>query len=499
MLRFSLVFGFLILASFFSVKESLALGACGPIQANPHPTNVSELEKAYTDLIIDLLNEFELLPGTAIGIIKDDQLIYAQGFGFGALEQCIPATAETGFYLLSTTKSFTGMVGALLQEEGALQLEQTLKDFFPDLEMPAPLNPGQITIRQLLTHGKPFTNGSLNFRATIPANLDRETTLHVLGKYSKPKPPTFEYSNTGYNLAGLIYEEATGINWRDLIEEKIFKPLDMNSSYAYIEKAKKRDFALRYSVDTTAQMHPAGGVVSTVNDLSRWVITNLNQGRLDGKQVLPKSVVRQALAPQIQYDWTYYKFRRYAYGFGVHNADYEGDLLIHHFGGAIHVSFMPEHNLGVIVLTNNVVAGGILSHRIAALTYDYLLGKDDFDGRVKQEREDAHNSIERVLGGWTERKLKVLGRANPDDPSVEALKIIGSYSNDRLGTIEIALEGENLLMRFGVARADLKRIDGNSFTTLFDELDTGVPQVFDFRTGDAGFTLDWDGRLFVRE
>lgn len=508
---FKTLFIFIFLLLLFTAKASTALENCGPILPNPDPANINEFDdEFYTRLVTDILNEFELLPGTAIGIVKGDQLIYAQGFGFANLETCSPVTPETGFYLLSTTKSFTGMVGAILQEEGALQLEQTLEDFFPGLEMPVPLNPGQITIRQLLTHGKPFSNGGLNFRATIPGEMDKETVLFVLSNYSTPKPPTFEYSNTGYNLAGLIYEEATGKTWRNLIEEKIFQPLGMTSSTAYIEKALTRDFAQRYSINKEqglfvvpnkleAQMHPAGGTVSTVSDLSRWVITNLNDGRLEGEQVLPKSVVRQALAPQIQYNWQYYKFRRFAYGFGVHNADYEGDLLIHHFGGAIHVSFMPEHDLGVIILTNNVVAGGILSHRIAALTYDYLLGKDDFEARVKQERADAHNSVERVLGGWAERKQKVLERANPDDPTIDVAKITGSYSNDRLGVIQIYQEAGKPMMRYGVAIANLERLDGNSFTTLFDELDQGVPQVFDFRVEEENQVLDWDGRIFVKQ
>ena len=138
---------------------------------------------------------------------------------------------------------------------------------------------------------------------------------------------------------------------------QLFHPVGMTTTTAYIERARGGEFAYPYTVNRAgeyerapvkveAQMHAAGGMASSVQDLLRWVRLNLSGGQLDGKQVIPAHVVRQVHAPQIQFDWTFYKFRRYAYGLGVHNSDYEGDLLIHHFGGPIHVSFMPEHDLG---------------------------------------------------------------------------------------------------------------------------------------------------------
>ena len=295
-----------------------------------------------------------------------------------------------------------------------------------------------------------------------------------------------------------------------MIEEKIFQPLGMTSSTAYIEKALKRDFAQRYSVDLERgiyavpnkkepQMHPAGGTVSTVHDLSNWVIANLNLGQVEGEQIFPKAAVRQTLAPQIQLSWQYYKFHRYAYALGVYHSDYDGDLLIHHFGGAIHVSFMPEHDLGVIVLTNNVVSGAVASHRLAALTYDYLLGKDNFEARIVQEIKDAKASKKRILEGWAKSREDTLNQANPSDPTVEAADIEGVYISDRLGAIEIFTEAGILKMRYGAAGAVMTRLDGNSFTTLFDDIDFGIPVVFNFKTEENRQVLDWGGRIFVRQ
>jgi CubicO group peptidase (beta-lactamase class C family) len=500
----------LVLTMYLLGPVAAALAECGPIRPNTHQTNVDHGLDRYDELVIEVLNSIELLPGAAIGIVDENGLIYAKGFGVSEMRDCTPISSETGFYLLSTTKSFTGMLAAILQDKGIVKLDQSLSDYFPNLRMPAPLNPAQITLRQLLTHGKPFSNGALNFRPTIPANIDTAQSLYILSRYSTPEPPGFEYSNTGYTLASIIIDQASGRSWRELIGEEIFDPLEMTNSTAYMEVAQQRDFAPRYSIDKhrglyrvpnklEAQMHAAGGIVSTVGDLSRWLMVNLNEGRLHGRQVIPAAVVRQAHAPQIQFDWKYQQFRRYAYGLGVHHADYDGDLLIHHFGGAIHVSFMPKHHLGVIVLTNNVVAGGILTHRLAALTYDFLLKKPRLDERRMQARSEIGRSLDGLLASWEQQRQRALSRANENDPRIDEHQIAGVFHSDRLGSMEITIEQKRIQLRYGVVQTALHRLDGDTFTALFDDVDNGVPQVLDFVSGPSGIYLDWDGRKFQKQ
>ena len=491
--------------------DAFPLQSCGKVSATDHRSTINDLDDGnLTRLYTRILDETAILPGMAIGIVEDEHLVYAQGFGFADLEACSPSTPETGYYLLSTTKSFTGLLGALLSETGEIRLDQPLTDFIPDLTLPEPLNPGQVTVRQLLTHSQPFRNGGLNFRPSTEGELDRESTMAVLSKFSQPKEPSFEYSNLGYILAGVIFEVATGENWRDLLEKRVFLPLGMSRTTTSIDRARQSDFGLRYSLDEEgdfvpvpnkhdSQMNPAGGVVSTVNDLARWVIAELHEGRHLGEQVYPKVAVRQALAPQVQFDWTHYKFRRYAYGLGVHLSEYDGDLVVHHFGGGIHVSFMPEHKLGVIILTNNVTIGSVVTHRMAALTYDYLLQKESFEARVSQVLADARSSIGRIRQNWSGERRDVLARANPDDSRVAISDLTGAYASERLGTIEISQSGDHLVMRYGAAQSVMNRLDGNSFTLLFSEVDRGVPQVFDFYFRVTGeFVLEWDGRVFVR-
>jgi CubicO group peptidase (beta-lactamase class C family) len=124
-------------------------------------------------------------------------------------------------------------------------------------------------------------------------------------------------------------------------------------------------------------MHAAGGMVATAPDLGRYLRAVMNEGRLNGEQVLPAGAVREALAPQIRLDSRYGSFSRVAYGFGWHHGDYRGDRQMHHFGGFsgyfCHMSFMPEHNVGVVVLANGAT---VVPQDIAEHIYDLVLGRD---------------------------------------------------------------------------------------------------------------------------
>jgi len=508
-----------LLASFLGISAftffpapAHAIGACGPIEANPGGFyNGDVLDRAFEERLIRALNEIDVTAGFAVGIVKGNQVVYAKGFGYSNLDDCSPVTADTGFYLLSTTKSFTGMTAAILQKQGVLELDESLSHYFPGLKPVDGINWAQVSVRSLLTHGKTFRNAAINFRTFAPGNLPDDQLLDILTTVSEPKDPTFQYSNTGYVMAGYVMQTITGTNWRDLLEQRIFEPLGMDHTTAYMATALKGDYALPYYADesgrmvsgflkTDKQMHAAGGMVSTVNDLNRWLIANLNQGRLGEEQVLPAYAVRQAQVPQIQFDQTFYKFHRFGYGLGVHNADYEGDLLIHHFGGAIHVSFMPEHDLGIVILTSNSGQGARFAHAVAALAYDTLLGKPDVEQRWDQEMSWVNEGLEETWQRLSNYLESLPGQGNPDDPNIPDEEALGRYTSDRLGDIVISRGEEGLAATYGEIVTNFTRLDGNSFTAYLVPLDLTPPEVVDLRVDpELGWVLDWGGRIFVRQ
>ena len=452
------------------------------------------------------LQSIAATPGLAVGVVADGEVVYSRGFGVRDLETCDRVTPKSIFYLLSATKSFTGMAAAVLQEEGAFELDRSLSHYFPEVELEPPLNPSQTSVRDLLNHRPGLRNGAINFRTYLPGNLGPDEPLRVLADHSQPHPITFDYRNTSYVLAAQAIERETGLSWRELLEKRIFEPLGMSSTTTPIVRATDGEFAFPYRVGSDGgfesvrvkvqeQMHAAGGVSSNLEDLLRWVEANLEHGMVDGTQILPRRAVRQAHAPQIQYDWKFGRYRRFAYGLGVHNADLDGELVIHHFGGPIHVSFAPERGLGLVLLSAGPDSTGFV-HTLAASLYDLLLGKSGAVDRMPEELAQARSRLDDRLSTRREREEEFLERkgALAREPS----SYRGTYVSDRLGTVIVTAGGERFELAYGVLRLKLEPLEKDTFLVRFPALG---PQVFVFDHWQSGrpAILDWDGRIFSRE
>lgn len=192
----------------------------------------------------------------------------------------------------------------------------------------------------------------------------------------------------GYIVAALAMEKAAKETWQVILQKKIFVPLGMKNTSAYSSKAKlSANFALPYAsnngtfvelpVKNDETMHAAGGIVASAEDLTRWLIFNMNEGKLHGKQIMSSTSLEEVLSPQINQSRSFYKFRRYAYSLGWNLGMYGEEKFIHCFGEFAgyqpHVSFMPAHKIGIVVLTNESSESIFLPDLIAADIYDYLL------------------------------------------------------------------------------------------------------------------------------
>ena len=483
---------------------------CSPIAASEKGLlNTHHFDAALDDRIAALLNETKSVAGLAVAVVHKDQIIYKRGFGYRNIEKCLPVLPDTRFYLKSTTKSFLGVLAAQLHQEGTIELDAPITEYLPDLSPPG-INASQLTIRQHLTHGAPYFDGGLNYKSAFPGMDEAEYTQHI-NRYARPKDTRFQYSNFGPMVAAHAMGKATGLNWRDLMEEKIFAPLAMQNSFTHVNKATAGPIATVYIfgeethfeptvLKVDSQMHAAGGAFSTVEDLSRWVIASLHNGNIDDRQAISSFAFQQAHARQINMDWTYYKFRRFAHGFGHYSADYEGDLLMHHFGGETHVSFMPEHGLGIVVLSNQIQAGSITTHRLAALLYDTLLGKDDMDQRWVIVQQEIEEGIERILTRTKDRIAQLRSSAPESTSPVPVAHLGGHYTNDRLGDIDISVHDDNLHMQFGALSGTLESIKGNAYLADFDPW--GQPPelfVFEMNGSSDRLQINWGGRLFIQE
>ena len=452
--------------------------------------------------IADVMRRLPVVPGLAVAVVRGDRVVFAAGFGYRDVRRQLPVTPQTQFYIASTTKSFTATAARLLADEAKFDLDAPIKTYFPDLKLPAPLSTEQISVRDLLTHRHGIGNEPIEFRTAYTGQYDDAEIFRLLSEQTRPIPPVYTYSNVGYIVAGYAMQRATGDTWQQIVRRKVLDPLGLNATTCSASQARaSADYALPYLADGGAfielpykqdnTMHAAGGMVSNAEDLARWIVVNMNGGRLAGRQLLPAAALEEILAPQINQKRTFYKYERYAYTLGWNIATYEGDKLIHCFGTyegfRPHVSFMPAHRLGVVVLGNESRDGVLLPDLIATEIYDHLLRGAPLRVQANPKIEEFEANLRKSREARAKRAAAhEQERATHAPPTLAPAAYAGTYENPALGRIRIVADaGDTLSARFGNFAAPLAHFNRDEFEVTF------IPG----NTGRLGFKADKDGSV----
>jgi CubicO group peptidase (beta-lactamase class C family) len=487
----------------FMMASQLAAGGWQLAESGVSPA-VSRQPPASARADIDrfiaaTLRTFPEAPGVSVAVVKDGKPYFAAGYGFADLAAKRGMTAVTPVYIASSTKSFTGLMCAMLAAEGKLDFDKPIVTYLPELDSWADAH--RITTRMLLTHSAGIRNDAIVRRTAFTGIYTPEELVRLLPS-SKAIEPKFRYDNLGYVVAALIAERITGEKWQDLLAQKIFTPLGMKNTTAYMSRV--RGLATPYNsihasaaepianLKTDATMHPAGGVVTTANDLQRWLAANIAE---------PSAPYREAHKQQVpvaDVDW--YKFRRYAYGFGWYWSDYEGDLLMHHFGGfegwRAHVSYMPKPRIGVAVVTNTSGIGSDVADLVAAYIYDRVMKKPDLEAkyvaRSAEMRKLNDEQWQRIAADVEKRSKRAPTLTR--DPAA----YVGIYENPQYGKLSIVKDGNVLRATIGQLSARLEPFTAPDTARV--ELIPGSGQVVKFQFGEAvqAAALDWSGDVFTR-
>lgn len=339
--------------------------------------NISELKGIENDITL-LIKQYNAV-GLSVAIVKDDKIIYSQGFGYRNLEHKLPVTTNTVFPIGSITKAFTGSLLGILESQNQVSLKGKPALYVPDFQFYNDKMNNLISIEDLLSHKSGIGN-----QGTSEIFFPSKNKLKVVQrlKYLRPESEiknSFKYSNMGYTLAGTIVEQITKKSWETNIQEKIFKPLAMTNSYTTLQKMKKStNYSLPYGIYKDAiekvkfeefhSVSPAGAIKSTVNDLSNWMLTWLNDGIFNETKVIPSSYINQATRLQNIKGGKYEKDAfLFGDGFGWRLRSSYGHYRIDHggntFGFSSALIMFPLEKIGVVVLTNQ--DNSLLPHIIA--------------------------------------------------------------------------------------------------------------------------------------
>ena len=490
-----------------------------PLSVCAQDESHAAFEEAADALLEETLAEFGTVPGLAMAVVRGDETVYTRGAGLADVEANVPFTADTPFYIASVTKPFTALLATILDREGTLPLDATLADLFPDVPFDPALEADQVTVRHLLSHTAGIDNGPIGFRAAFtgehtPARM-RQLLAGTVVEEDSPRG-TFEYTNVGYNILSLHLDELDGGPWQDLLADRLFAPLGMTRTTAYASEASSWRPTMPYTgtPDGSAQrialvkhddtMQAAGGMISTANDLARWLQLHLNEGRLDGRQLVPADVIAEVHQPiAVDRGDSFGPFERDGYSLGWQTGTYNGDAMLHHFGGFAgfhtHTSFMPDRDLGVVVLANNSGTGGRLAVLLATFAYDWWNADPaDRDAIVARTRE-ARDEIKARMQASLDRDAQSLAaRAERTwQLSLDPTAYTGTYVNANYGTMVVEQVDGELATRFGRLHAV-----ATPFTqpeTMRVELIPGRGQVLAFRlNGGRADALRWSGETFER-
>lgn len=308
------------------------------------------------------------LPGAAVVVLRDGEVIHSKGYGLANIELGAPNTTRTQFRLASVTKSFTALAVLQLVEQGRLRLEDTVATFIPEMA-----GGDQITIHHLLTH-----------TAGLPDFIPFEEAM----KLPRDAAPgeRLNYSNIGYTALGRVIAKVTGKSYENYLREAIWEPLEMRHTGVDRRQAIQKGRAAGYVIGpqgvlinadyTDSKGDPeAGGLFSTAEDLTRWI-----QALLDGR-IVSLATLEKAMTPVRLADG-----RTGVYGYGFMLVPFRGLKQVGH-GGDIsgfntYVACYPSERLAVIVLSNigmrppgPVPAAGEITHRIVELLLGDRLGE----------------------------------------------------------------------------------------------------------------------------
>jgi len=347
-----------------------------------------QLKTAELDEFIRERVEEERVPGLAIVVVQGDDVIYQKGFGVTSLDNPLPVTNNTLFELASCSKAFTALGVMFLYYDGLIELDNPVVDYLPEFKLSEEEVSRRITVRQLLnqTSGIP---GVLSEPMAFHTGEDAMSKLVVAMQEIHPnrEPGTsFEYTNLNYSLLGALIEEVTGVSFEEYMEKKVFTPLKMSSTTLDPLKAEGRERAdghqlffgniVTRNIPVFRSAAPAGWVMSNTDDMSKWLLVNLNEGRLDSAQLIPAEIIKEMHTPQTIYTQNMSEIG-YTMGWFI-DEDTEEFPVIWHGGDTLNflteTILLPEQKMGVVMLVNS--QNSSIMHSTAVDVINILLGTE---------------------------------------------------------------------------------------------------------------------------
>ena len=431
------------------------------------------------------------IPGLAIAIVKDGKTIVSKGFGVRDLKTKASVDENTLFMIASNSKLFTGTALAQLEYNKKLSLDDKVSKYIPGFQLYDKNSTDLVTVKDVLSHRL----GTKTFQGDFTFWNGTLTRQQIIGKMKLLKPEgqfrqDFGYCNSCFLTAGEIIPVVTGKPWEVYVKDSILTPLGMTNTYMLTkEMAARNNVSKPYTNQFTGQitelpydqvdnLGPAGSMVSSVKDVSKWLMMQLDSGRFEGKRVLPWPVVRKTRDINIAMSSrkspvnpTHFT----GYGLGVFMTDFAGKQLFWHTGGAFgfvtNTCFVPELNLGITILTNN-----------DNQNFFELLRYQILDAYLNQPYVNrSEKSLTGQLKNIAEAKKEITDfekRIGKAKPKLTISAYAGNYKNEIYGPLSVTeLKNKTLEITFlnhKTLKATLQYMDKGEWLMRYNNIAYGI-------------------------
>jgi len=373
----------------------LGLGACRSVRASEQPLDIASVPDDIAGVVEALTRSIpramarQDIPGLSIALVQRGALVWAEGFGFTDRERRVPVRSDTQFSVGSISKSFTALGVLRAVEQGRLSLDEPLQTYLPWFSVRGRLGTSAaatIALRHLLSHhaglgtwaplGNPY---DVEYHARAFDEVVRSTRDSWL-KFAPGE--RFEYSNQGIDLAGATLEAVRGQPFVRCMQDDVLTPLGLTAStFDQATATARPSYASPYTRRRRVPIrngivHPmlaAGGMISTAPDLARFLAFHRNEGRVGGQPWVRQTLLRDIYTPQFSA-----RGQPTGYGLAMYKAIEHDTIRFSHggfgFGISAHYRWLPEHDFGVVVLTNQDAAHN--APAIAGEAVALMLGRE---------------------------------------------------------------------------------------------------------------------------
>ena len=460
-----------IVASGFTIVGLASADLSGATPRAVDPAMLAELD-AY---VVDAMKQAGV-PGAEVAIVQNGQVVHLKGYGVRDQGTNEPVTPDTLMMIGSVGKTMTTMMMGTLVDDGHMTWDTPAVQILPSFAVADPALSRQITMRNLVCActGVPRRDIELVFNAGHLSAQDVVKSLSTFEFFTK-FGEAFQYSNQMVATAGYVSAVAAGASPENMyngyvqqMQQRIFDPIGMtHTTFSFESVAAAPDHATPYGLNLDGRytplplstemllepVAPAGASWSTARDMASYLITELNRGVApDGKRVVSAANLQVTWQPQVAMT------ADTSYGLGWFVSKYKGLLMMEHggntFGFTTDLAFLPEANLGIVVMANAQISNAF-NQAVRTRLFELAFGLPaEGDAQFKYLLQASQQSFDTLAGQLRD----TINQA-------AVTPYLGTFSNEALGTIQISLQDGKLILDAGEFASELRTRTSQGNTT----------------------------------